>query len=162
MHVWWWLVTGDECDYEKFANKALQGIDGWGRSWKSPRGFVLSRLCKKRSWQRKLKQELTCLLMRGEGRRREGLDEGRMRGLQGLQHSQTQRSRFEQFIEKHREIKKAATAIGRLSKIFLRNPVEMGRGGTLQICKHFSQEKSFRRFVTRKMALKNLSRGRRF
>ena len=26
----------------------LQGIGGWGRSWKSPRGFALSRLCKRR------------------------------------------------------------------------------------------------------------------
>ena len=33
--------------------EVLQGIGGWGRSWKSPRDFVLSRLCNKRSWRRR-------------------------------------------------------------------------------------------------------------
>ena len=33
--------------------EVLQGIGGSGRSWKRPRGFVLSRLCNKRSWRRR-------------------------------------------------------------------------------------------------------------
>ena len=62
----------------------LQGIGGWGRSWKNPRGFAWIPLWKKIAIKFCQMVVLTCWWRRGGGLRKRELGGGRRRGWREL------------------------------------------------------------------------------